>query len=178
MLESMGISVSSATTRGAPGQQEIDLRYADALSTADNIMTFRLVVKGDGAGARGGRLVHAQSRSRSTPGRACTHLSLFEGDTNAFYEPGAQFQCPRSGGPSPRACWNTPARSVRSPTSGSIPAKTAGGRRRGAGLGLLGPQQPVGHDARSDVHKPHKGGSTRVELRTLDAACNPYWRSR
>ena len=41
----MGISVEFSHHEGAPGQQEIDLRYADALSTADNIMTFRHVMK-------------------------------------------------------------------------------------------------------------------------------------
>jgi hypothetical protein len=41
----MGISVEFSHHEGAPGQNEIDLRYADALSTADNIMTFRTVVK-------------------------------------------------------------------------------------------------------------------------------------
>jgi len=45
MLESMGISVEFSHHEGAPGQQEIDLRYADALTTADNIMSFRLVMK-------------------------------------------------------------------------------------------------------------------------------------
>ncbi|HQV91221.1 MAG TPA: glutamine synthetase family protein, partial [Phycicoccus sp.] len=45
MLESMGISVEFSHHEGAPGQNEIDLRYADALSMADNIMTFRTVVK-------------------------------------------------------------------------------------------------------------------------------------
>ncbi len=45
MLEQMGISVEFSHHEGAPGQQEIDLRYADALSMADNIMTFRVVVK-------------------------------------------------------------------------------------------------------------------------------------
>ena len=45
MLESMGISVEFSHHEGGPGQNEIDLRYADALSTADNIMTFRLVMK-------------------------------------------------------------------------------------------------------------------------------------
>src|SRR5215213_11320 len=44
MLENMGISVEFSHHEGGPGQQEIDLRYADALSTADNIMTFRTVV--------------------------------------------------------------------------------------------------------------------------------------
>ena len=41
LLEAMGISVEFSHHEGAPGQQEIDLRYADALTTADNIMTFR-----------------------------------------------------------------------------------------------------------------------------------------
>src|SRR3712207_7031022 len=45
MLEQMGISVEFSHHEGGPGQQEIDLRYADALSTADNLMTFRVVVK-------------------------------------------------------------------------------------------------------------------------------------
>ena len=45
MLEAMGISVEFSHHEGGPGQQEIDLRYADALTTADNIMTFRTVVK-------------------------------------------------------------------------------------------------------------------------------------
>ena len=44
-LEHMGISVEFSHHENAPGQQEIDLRYADALSTADNIMTFRYIVK-------------------------------------------------------------------------------------------------------------------------------------
>ncbi|MEN9412749.1 MAG: hypothetical protein RIQ92_1186, partial [Actinomycetota bacterium] len=39
LLEAMGVSVEFSHHEGAPGQQEIDLRYADALSTADNIMT-------------------------------------------------------------------------------------------------------------------------------------------
>ena len=43
-LEQMGISVEFSHHEGAPGQQEIDLRYADALTMADNIMTFRYVV--------------------------------------------------------------------------------------------------------------------------------------
>ena len=38
MLETMGISVEFSHHEAGPGQQEIDLRYADALTTADNIM--------------------------------------------------------------------------------------------------------------------------------------------
>jgi glutamine synthetase len=43
-LEQMGISVHSSHHEVAPSQHEIDLRFADALTMADNIMTFRLVV--------------------------------------------------------------------------------------------------------------------------------------
>ena len=56
---------SSATTRARPGQQEIDLRYADALTTADNIMTFRLVDEGGRARAGRLRVVHAQAVHRA-----------------------------------------------------------------------------------------------------------------
>ena len=45
MLEDLGISVEFSHHETGPGQIEIDLRYADALTTADNIMTFRTVVK-------------------------------------------------------------------------------------------------------------------------------------
>jgi len=45
MLEKMGISVEFSHHEGAPGQHEIDLRYADGLTMADNIMTFRVVVR-------------------------------------------------------------------------------------------------------------------------------------
>ncbi|MFZ4065605.1 MAG: glutamine synthetase family protein, partial [Rhodoluna sp.] len=45
MLEQLGISVEFSHHEGGPGQNEIDLRYADALTMADNIMTFRTVVK-------------------------------------------------------------------------------------------------------------------------------------
>ncbi|HCU78964.1 MAG TPA: glutamine synthetase, partial [Microbacterium sp.] len=45
MLEDLGISVEYSHHEGGPGQNEIDLRYADALATADNIMTFRTVIK-------------------------------------------------------------------------------------------------------------------------------------
>ena len=71
-LESMGISVEFSHHEGAPGQQEIDLRYADALSMADNVMTFRYLVK-EVAIERGcAGVVHAQAVQPNTPARRCT----------------------------------------------------------------------------------------------------------
>lgn len=45
MLEEMGFEIEASHHEVAPGQNEIDFKYSDALTTADNIMTFKLVVK-------------------------------------------------------------------------------------------------------------------------------------
>ena len=91
MLEQMGISVEYSHHEAGPGQNEIDLRYADALTIADNIMTFRTVVK-EISLERG---IHASFMPKplaNEPGSGMhTHLSLFEGDANAFYEAGQEF---------------------------------------------------------------------------------------
>ena len=104
----------------APSQHEIDLRYTDALTMADNVMTFRLVV-------REIALEHGRATPRSCPSRSAgvqgsgmhTHFSLFEGDTNAFHDPGDEYGlskvAPRLHRRRARA---TPARSPPSPTSG------------------------------------------------------------
>ncbi len=92
MLEAMGISVEYSHHEGAPGQQEIDLRYADALTTADNIMSFRLVMK-EVAIEQGVWATFMPKPFTEHPGSGMhTHISLFEGDQNAFYEAGAEYQ--------------------------------------------------------------------------------------
>src|SRR5262249_3451133 len=84
-LEAMGIPVEHSHARIAPSQQEIDLRYADALSMADNIMTFRLVVK-EVAQELGAHATFMPKPITGVNGSGMhTHLSLFEGDLNAFH---------------------------------------------------------------------------------------------
>src|SRR5919204_378409 len=86
-LEAMGISVEYSHHEVAPSQHEIDLRFADALSMADNVMTYRLVVK-EVAQERG---MHATFMPKPIQGQwgsgMHTHVSLFEGDRNAFFDP-------------------------------------------------------------------------------------------
>ena len=97
MLESMGISVEFSHHEGGPGQNEIDLRYADALSTADNIMTFRAVIK-EVALEQGVFASFMPKPFSDQPGSGMhTHLSLFEGDRNAFHEAGAPYQLSQVG---------------------------------------------------------------------------------
>ena len=173
MLESMGISVEFSHHEGGPGQQEIDLRYADALSTADNIMTFRVVVK-EVALSQGIYASFMPKPLRDHPGSGMhTHMSLFEGDRNAFFEGGAQYQLSKTG----RAfiagllCHAAEITAVTNQWVNSY--------KRLA----VGDEAPSfiswGHNNRSalvrvPMYKPHKGQSSRVEFRSLDSAANPY----
>ena len=87
----MGIPVQYSHHEIAPSQQEIDLRYTDALTMADNVMAFRMVVK-EVAQSRG---VYATFMPKPVAGwngsGMHTHLSLFEGDVNAFHDPGDEY---------------------------------------------------------------------------------------
>jgi glutamine synthetase len=173
MLESMGISVEFSHHEGGPGQQEIDLRYADALTTADNIMTFRLVVK-EMAMEHGVVASFMPKPFADQPGSGMhTHLSLFEGDSNAFYEPGAPYQLSKVA----RAFMAGLLRHGREISA--VTNQWVNSYKRIEGGGEAPAWVCWGHNNRSamvrvPMYKPHKGGSTRLELRTLDAACNPY----
>ncbi|HMK97626.1 MAG TPA: glutamine synthetase family protein [Acidimicrobiales bacterium] len=86
MLEEMGIPVEYSQHEDAPSQHEIDLRYTDAMTMADTVMLVRVVVKE--MAARNGILATFMPKPMSgVQGSGMhTHLSLFEGDTNAFYD--------------------------------------------------------------------------------------------
>ena len=87
-LEAMGIPVEYSHHEDAPSQHEIDLRYTDALTMADNVMTFRLVVR-EVAFEAGVHATFMPKPLADVQGSGMhTHFSLFEGDTNAFYDPG------------------------------------------------------------------------------------------
>jgi glutamine synthetase len=173
MLESMGISVEFSHHEGGPGQQEIDLRYADALSTADNIMTFRVVVK-EVALSQGIYASFMPKPLSDQPGSGMhTHMSLFEGDRNAFFEGGAQYSLSKTGRAFIAGLLHH---------AGEITAVTnqwVNSYKRLA----VGDEAPSfiswGHNNRSalvrvPMYKPHKGQSSRVEFRSLDSATNPY----
>jgi glutamine synthetase len=88
-LDQMGFEVEAAHHEVAPGQHEIDFRYADAVTTADNIATFRFVVRK----VANGHGMHATFMPKPFFGvngsGMHVHQSLFRGDTNAFYEENA-----------------------------------------------------------------------------------------
>jgi len=172
-LETMGISVEFSHHEGAPGQQEIDLRYADALSTADNIMTFRLVMK-EVAIEQGVYASFMPKPFTEHPGSAMhTHLSLFEGDRNAFYEAGAEYQLSKVG----RAFIAGIVK--HAPELTAVTNQWVNSFKRLSGGGEAPAYVCWGHNNRSalvrvPMYKPAKGQSTRIEVRSPDSACNPY----
>lgn len=98
-LEAMGYEVEAAHHEVAPGQHEIDFRYEDAVTTADNIVTFRFVVKKIALSHD----LHATFMPKPLSGMAGSgmhiHLSLYTLDgRNAFDDPSGEY------GLSPVAC--------------------------------------------------------------------------
>lgn len=85
-LEKMEIGVESSHHEGAPSQHEIDLRYTDALTMADNLMTFRLVVKE--VAAESGCFATFMPKPTAGDNGSGMHInmSLFRGGKNAFYD--------------------------------------------------------------------------------------------
>ena len=173
MLESMGISVEFSHHEAGPGQQEIDLRYADALSTADNIMTFRTVVR-EVALNKGIWASFMPKPFTEHPGSGMhTHVSLFEGDTNAFFEAGAEYQLSRT-------ARHFIAGILRHAVEIScVTNQWVNSYKRLIGGGEAPSYICWGHNNRSamvrvPMYKPNKGQSARIELRSLDAAANPY----
>ena len=173
MLEAMGVSVEFSHHEGAPGQQEIDLRYADALSTADNIMTARHVIK-EVALDQG---VHASFMPKpftEHPGSGMhTHFSLFNGEANAFYEAGKPFGLSEIG----RAFIAGVLKHAGEFTA--ITNQFVNSYKRLSGEGEAPAFITWGHNDRSSLvripaYKPQKENSTRVEVRSPDSACNPY----
>jgi glutamine synthetase len=173
MLERMGISVEYSHHEVAPGQQEIDLRYADALSTADNLQTFRHVIK-EVALEQGVYATFMPKPFADQPGSGMhTHVSLFEGDANAFYDDSDPVNLSSAAkgfiagllrhAPEIAAVTNQWVNSYkRLVPGGEAPAHVCWGTHNRSAL------------VRVPMYKPSKPQSARVEVRLPDSACNPY----
>jgi glutamine synthetase len=172
-LEAMGIPVEYSHHEDAPSQHEIDLRYTDALTMADTVMTFRLVVK-EIAHEHGVHATFMPKPLEIVQGSGMhTHFSLFEGDTNAFYDAGDP---------------NGLSKIARGFIAGvlhharEICAVTNQWVNSYKRL-VVGFEAPIyiswARNNRSVVvNVPHtkkgKAESTRIEFRAPDPACNPY----
>ncbi|MDQ1652634.1 MAG: glutamine synthetase [Cryptosporangiaceae bacterium] len=170
-LERIGISVEFSHHEVAPGQQEIDLRYADALTTADNIMTFRHVIK-EVALSQGVFATFMPKPFTELAGSGMhTHLSLFEGEQNAFHDPSDPMKLSKTG-KSFVAGLLAHAREFTAVTNQWVNSY----KRL-----ISGGEAPTsicwGHLNRSALVRVPlygKANSARVEIRSVDSAANPY----
>jgi glutamine synthetase len=172
-LEAMGIHVEYSHHEVAPSQHEIDLRYTDALTMADNAMTYRLVVK-EIALKHG---VYATFMPKPIFGQngsgMHTHQSLFKGNKNAFFDPKDEFHLSKLA-KSYMAGVLKHSKEITSITSQWVnsykrlvpgyeaPVYISWARRNRSAL------------VRVPMYKPGKEKATRMEFRSPDPACNPY----
>jgi glutamine synthetase len=173
MLEQLGISVEFSHHEGGPGQNEIDLRYADALTMADNIMTFRTVIK-EVAIEQGVYATFMPKPFTQHPGSGMhTHMSLFEGDTNAFFDPSSQYHLSKT------AKHFIAGLLKHAPEITAVTNQYVNSYKRLWGGGEAPSFVCWGHNNRSalirvPLYKPEKGNSSRIEYRAIDSAANPY----
>jgi len=172
-LESLGIVVEYSHHEVASSQHEIDLRYADALTMADNVMTYRLVVK-ETAQEKG---MHASFMPKPVYGvngsGMHTHQSLFKGTKNAFFDQKGKYHLSEIGksyiagllrhAPEFTAVTNQWVNSYKRLIPGyEAPVYICWAQMNRSAL------------IRVPMYKPGKEKSTRVEFRSPDPACNPY----
>ncbi len=172
-LEEMGVPVEHAQHEDAPSQHEIDLRYTDALSMADTVMTVRLVVK------ETARQEHLYASFMPKPMAGVqgsgmhTHLSLWEGERNAFADPSDAYGLSVTAkafiagllhhAREITAVTNQWVNSYKRLVSGyEAPVHIGWARNNRSAL------------VRVPVVKRARAESTRLEYRAPDSACNPY----
>lgn len=172
-LEESGIPVEYSQHEDAPSQHEIDLRYTDALTMADNILAARLIIK-EIASQHG---VHASFMPKPLAGMQGsgmhTHFSLFKNESNAFSDPNDPYSLSDIAkgfiagilkhAPEFTAVTNQWVNSYKRLVIGyEAPIYISWARNNRSAL------------VRVPITKGGNPDSTRIEYRAPDAACNPY----
>ncbi len=169
-LEEMGFEIEASHHEVAPGQHEIDFKYADAITACDNIQTFKLVVK---TIARKHGL-HATFMPKplfgvNGSGMHC-NVSLFKGKENAFFDPSADLQLSETA----MQFMAGILKHVQSFTAITNPTVNSYKRL------VPGYEAPCYVAWSAQNRSPliripaSRGLSTRVEVRSVDPAANPY----
>ena len=170
-LEQLGIPVEYSHHEVAPSQHEIDLRYTDALTMADNVMTFRLTVKEIALE----HCIYATFMPKPLEAHDGSgfhmHLSLFEGDRNAFHEPGSPNGLSKVGESFIAGLCATPACYRGDQPVGEL-LQAAGGGLRGA-IYVFWARNNQSALVRVPTIKKGKTSSTRVEYRAPDPHAIP-----
>ncbi|MGI8518185.1 MAG: type I glutamate--ammonia ligase [Acidimicrobiia bacterium] len=172
-LEMMGIPVEHSHHEVAPSQHEIIVRYTDALTMADNIMTFRLTVK-EVAMEHGIYATFMPKPLEDFDGSGMhLHLSLFEGDKNAFFELGSDNGLSKVGQQFVAGLLTHAAEitAVTNQWVNSYKRLVAG---FDAPIWISWARNNQSALVRVPLAKKGKSSSVRVEYRSPDASANPY----
>jgi len=172
-LEELGIPVEASHHEVAPSQHEIDLRYTDALTMADNTMTYRLVVKEIATKNNVYATFMPKPLADQNGSGMHVHQSLFKGERNAFFDASDPYHLSalaRSyiGGLLHHAKEITLVASQwvnsykRLVPGFEAPVYLSWARRNRSDL------------IRVPEYKRGKENATRIEYRGADPACNPY----
>jgi glutamine synthetase len=172
-LEELGIGIEYSHHEVAASQHEIDMRYTDALAMADNVMTYRLVVK-EIALQNGVYATFMPKPVYGVNGSGMhTHQSLFKGSVNAFFDKNDKYNLSLVAksyiagllkhATEITAVTNQWVNSYKRLVPGyEAPVYLSWARRNRSDL------------IRVPEYKPGRENATRVELRSPDPACNPY----
>jgi glutamine synthetase len=172
-LEELGIGIEYSHHEVAPSQHEIDMRYTDALTMADNVMTYRLTVK-EIAMASGVYATFMPKPVFGANGNGMhVHQSLFKGERNAFFDKSDDYHL------SDTARKYIAGLLKHAPEITSVTNQWVNSYKRL----IPGYEAPIyvswARRNRSDLvrvpeYRPGMENSTRAELRSPDPACNPY----
>jgi glutamine synthetase len=172
-LESMGIGVEYSHHEVAPSQHEIDLRYTDALTMADNAMTYRMIVKE--VAARNGFFATFMPKPifGENGSGMHTHQSLFKGDKNMFFDAADKYSL------SAEAKYFIAGLLKHSKEICAITNQWVNSYKRlvpgyEAPVYISWARRNRSTMVRVPMYKPGKEKATRIEFRCPDPACNPY----
>ncbi|MFH1031527.1 MAG: glutamine synthetase family protein [Chloroflexota bacterium] len=172
-LEEMGIAIDKSHHEVANSQHEIDMHYTDALTMADNVMTYRLVVK-QIALLHGVYATFMPKPIFGINGSGMhVHQSLFRGNSNAFFDRKNKYHLSKEGrsflagllkyAPELTAVTSQWVNSYKRLVPGyEAPVYLSWAQRNRSDL------------IRQPMYKVGKEKETRFELRSPDPACNPY----
>jgi glutamine synthetase len=173
VLETMGIPVEYSFHEDSPSQHEIDLRYTDALTMADQIMTFRLIVR-ELALERGRYASFMPKPLAGMQGSGMhLHLSLFGADDNAFHTEDMEYSLSETGRMFTAGLLHH-AREITAVTNQLVNSYKRLVVGYEAPVWVSWAQNNRSALVRVPVTRPDKTSSTRIEFRSPDPACNPY----
>jgi len=172
-LEDMGIGVEYSHHEVAPSQHEIDMRYTDAMSMADNVMTYRLVVK-EVALNHG---IYATFMPKPVFGingsGMHVHQSLFKGDRNTFFDVNDEYHLSKIARHYIAGLLKH-AQEITSVTNQWINSYKRLVPGYEAPVYLSWARRNRSDLVRVPEYRPGREKATRVEYRSPDPACNPY----